>query len=226
MKTIIIILFFTNIIFAQHKFSIENGSKIYSAEILIDTCDQQNCQGLGVIKLIDKVSKRLVQEFTSEDLYFFLDERNKPTVNIIQLYDEQSPLIFDDFNFDGTEDLAIRDGNHSGYGGPSYSVYVYNITKKEFVYSLELSELADAPNLGMFEVDHERKRIKTFSKSGCCFHTTLEYEVVPRKGLVNVYELEEDAQGGEHVIVTEKKLIKGKWQVKKKKHKLDDYYKQ
>lgn len=134
-------------------------------------------------------------------------------------------MIFDDFNFDGSEDLAIRNGNQSGYGGPSYDVYVYNSTRKQFVLSNELTALA-YENLGMFQTDHKRKRIITFAKSGCCWHITTEYTVVPKKGLQKVYEMEEDAMDGEYVTVTTRNLINNKWASQSKKYKIKDYYKE
>lgn len=155
--------------------------------------------------------------------FTFLNNDQQPSVNIIQLYDEQSPLVFDDFNFDGSEDLAIRNGNHSGYGGPSYDVYVFHATKKKFVPSTELTKLA-TENLGMFDTDAKRKRITTRTKSGCCWHLMTEYEVVPQKGLRKVYELEEDATNGKTVTVTERKLIKNKWTKTVKKLKVEAYY--
>lgn len=213
-----------NFSFGQTKFEIKNGSKIYDAEIIVENCSNDKCDGNGTVKLISKESKKVIQTFTSEDLYFYFDKDQKPTVNIIQLYDEQSPLIFDDFNFDGTEDLAIRNGNNSSYGGPSYDVYVSNSSKTKFFFSNELTKLA-VENLGMFETDNERKRIITYSKSGCCWHKKAEYIVVPKKGLKLVYSLEEDATGGEFVKVTTKELINSKWITKIKKYKLKEYYK-
>ncbi len=210
--------------FGQKKFEIKNGSKAYIAEITVKNCSEENCEGYGTIKLIDKTNKTVIQSFTSQDLYFYLDKNQNPSVNIIQLYNEQSPLIFNDFNFDGTEDLAIRNGNNSSYGGPSYDVYVSNSSKTKFFFSDELTKLA-VENLGMFETDNERKRIITYSKSGCCWHQKNEYIVVQKKGLKLVYSLEEDATGGEFVKVTTKELIKNKWKTKIKNYKLKEYYK-
>ena len=222
---LIILVFLNELSLGQNEFIINDGSDIYDAKISVDKCSEDNCEGKGTIKLFDKKTDKLFQTFVSDDLYFFFDNSGNPTVNIIQLYNEQSPLIFEDFNFDGSEDLAIRNGNNSGYGGPSYDVYVYHRNKKKFVVSDELTQLA-YENLGMFQTDHERKRIITFQKSGCCWHITTEYSVVPKKGLVKVFELEEDAQGGEFVIVTTRELINDKWISKEEIFKLDDYYKQ
>ena len=228
MKKTISVLLMTvgQLCLAQASYIIKDGSKRFDASITVQSCNGDDCGGKGTVKLIDKKTKQLFQTFESEDLSLFLDKNQKPTVNVIQLYNEQSPLIFDDFNFDGTEDLAIRNGNQSGYGGPSYDVYVFNDTKKQFVPSDELTALAYG-NLGMFQTDHTRKRLITYAKSGCCWHITTEYAVVPKKGLQKVYEMEEDATGGgEFVKVTTRKLINNKWSSSTKKYKTDDYYKE
>ncbi len=210
--------------FAQRTFTINNSSKNYNAKIQVQKCEDETCSGKGTIKLYGKNSTKPVQEFSSADLYFNLDNNKNPSSKM-ELYDEQSPVIFGDFNFDQNEDIAIRNGNNSGYGGPSYDVYVYNITRKKFVISKELTKLAST-NLGMFEVDKARKRIKTSSKSGCCWHQSREFVVRPNSGLIKVYELEEDAsKGDDFVYVTEKKHINGKWTTTTKKYKVKDYYK-
>lgn len=209
---------------AQNNFVIHDGSKRLDAKISVENCEGDACSGKGTVTLIDKKTKQLVQTLHSDDLYFYLNKDQQPSVNVIQLYNEQSPLIFDDFNFDGSEDLAVRNGNQSGYGGPSYDVYVYNTTKKQLVPSKELTALA-YENLGMFQTDHKRKRLITFSKSGCCWHITTEYAVIPRKGLQKVYELEEDAQGGEFVKVITRQRVNHKWVSKTKQYKIKDYYK-
>lgn len=209
-------------------FKITDGSTRYDAVITVAQCEQDTCSGLGKISLYAKGSKQFVQQLDSDDLYFYLQGEQKPSVpsvNVIQLYNEQSPLIFDDFNFDGQQDLAIRNGNNSSYGGPSYDVYVFNKTRKKFVLSDELTTLA-VENLGMFQTDRQRKRLITFAKSGCCYHETSEYAVVPGKGLNMVEQLIEDATGaGEQVKVTQRTLINKRWQQTVKRYKVSDYYK-
>ena len=215
---------FSNGLYAQI-FEIQQGSDLYTAIIEVE-CEEDTCSGLGKVKLYSKENKKLIQNFESEDLYFYLNENQQPSVNVIQLYNEQSPLIFDDFNFDGSIDLAIRNGNMGSYRGPTYDVYVYHKNKKKFVLSEELSDLTYL-NLGMFYTNHEQKRIITFNKSGCCFHVTEEYQVVPKKGLVLVKELIEDATptvGRDRVEVTERHLINGKWQETINYYPIDEYY--
>ena len=103
-------------------------------------------------------------------------------------------------------------------------VYVYNITRNQFILSDELTELA-SKNLGMFQTDRKKKRLITFAKSGCCWHITKEYLVIPNYGLLKVHELEEDATDKEFVIVTTRDLINNEWISKKEKLKIEDYHK-
>lgn len=206
-------------------FEIKNGSKNYDAKIDVE-CDQDQCGGKAKITLYPKGTKHELQSFDSDELTMYLDKNFKPSVNVIQLYNEQSPLIFDDFNFDGTEDLAIRNGNYGSYGGPVYDVYVFNKTKKKFVLSDELSSLTQE-NLGMFQIDAAKKRIITFNKSGCCYHITSEYMVVPNKELLLVREfIEAVVTSGEKVEVTDRNLVNGKWKEKTKYYPIDQYYKE
>ena len=214
------------IAWGQNHFELKDASTHYNVFIDVQNCEKDECSGKAVIDLLDKKTSNKFQTFTSEDLNFYLKEDQKPTANIIQLYGEQSPLIFNDFNFDGSEDMAIRNGNESSYGGPSYDVYVFNATKKGFVMSEELTSLA-YENLGMFQTDAKRKRIITYSKSGCCWHLTTEYAVVPKKGLVKVYELEEDAMGaGETVKVIKREFKNNKWVAKTREYPIKEYYKE
>ena len=218
-------LAFINISYAEHSFLIKDGSKKYNATLSVETCDLSSCEGKASIKISHKKGNGFSQTLSSDGIYFSLDSTQKPSVNIIQLYNEQSSLIFEDFNFDGTEDLAIRNGNFSGYGGPSYDIYVYNITKKKFVISSELTNLA-LGSLGMFQTDSKRKRLIAFTKSGCCWHMKTEYAVVPHKGLLKVYEFEEDATGGgDFVVVTTRNLVANKWVETSKIYKIEEYYK-
>lgn len=219
-----VILFMTSMGHA-HNFQIKDGSDLYDAKIEV-ICSEDECSGLGKITLYQKNSQKIIQQFKSNDLNFYLNQKSQPTVNIIELYSEQSALIFDDFNFDGSEDIAIRNGNDGAYGGPTYDVYVFLKKKKKFIFSQELTDLTYA-NLGMFEVDQENKLIFTRSKSGCCYHQTAKYKVVPQKGLVMVGELIEDATskvGQDRVKVIERNLKKGKWNVKHRYYPISEYY--
>lgn len=206
-------------------FEIKKASKLY--DVVIDvSCEGNKCDGQAQIDVYKKGQTKKFQHFSSADLTTYLVENFKPSVNVVQLYGEQSPLIFDDFNFDGQQDIAIRNGNEGAYGGPSYDIYVFNRTRNKFVFSDELSKLTHE-NLGMFKLDTDKKRILTFNKSGCCYHIRSEYVVVPQKGLRLVKEFIEDATvaAGDKVKVTERTLDKGRWVEHTKYYPIKQYYK-
>ena len=69
----------------------KKGSKNYDASIDVH-CENDECGGQAKIILYKKATNTLVQVFKSDDLTMYLDEKQKPSVNVIQLYDEQSAL--------------------------------------------------------------------------------------------------------------------------------------
>jgi hypothetical protein len=211
---------------AQNVYTVNSANKKLYAVINAKENDGTNCSGTGRISIFKTGGSQQIQTLQSEDLIFTLDSVRQLSADVWEIPEAYSPLYFEDFNFDGTTDIAIRNGNNSGYGGPSYDVYVYNITKKQFVLSKELTALA-YENLGMFSVDAKKKLISTYTKSGCCWHSASQYKVVPHKGLRKVYEFIEDATGGEeNMKLITKKWVQNKWQTTTKTVKIADYYKE
>ncbi len=134
-----------------------------------------------------------------------------------ELHGEESPVIFDDFDFDGNDDAAIRNGSKSPRGLPSYDIYLYDSASKKFIIHTELTAAAGT-NTGLFDLDKTKNCIVTFSIEGCCWNILRKYSVDPKKKLVKVYEKEEDwRKTKDKYIVTERKLINGVWEVSTKK---------
>lgn len=217
MKKISVILsvlfLFSSAAFAQKTFLLKNASKNFDVRIEISSCEEDTCEGEGTVFLSRKGQKKVFQKIEMANVFLELGTDQKPTANLIELYGENnSGIIFDDYNFDGVQDLAIRNGNNGAYGGPSYDVYLFTRTKNRFVENEMLTEIA-SNNLGMFTVDKKNRTIETFTKSGCCWHQTTRYKIVknqPKK----VYVLTEDAMtgGGEKEITTTEILMpNGKW---------------
>lgn len=195
----------------------------YSINFSVKNCDSDTCSGTGVINIKDAKSKALIQTIKSDDLFFFKDTLAKTSTDDTVLYDEQSPIIIGDFNFDNYADLAIRNGSNGGYGAPSYDIYLFNTTNKKFVLSEPLTKLA-SENQGMFFVDEIEKLLTTFSKDGCCWHKTDQYQVTNNQPVL-IYSLIEDASDeGDNVLITEKELIDGKWVTTTKKLSQKEYY--
>jgi hypothetical protein len=220
---ITVLLSFTAPLSAQYEFIVKDGSRTYSAKITVNEFVNSNCSGPGTVTLYSKTTDNTFQTFQSDNLCFYIEGNSNPASGT-ELHGGESPLIFDDFNFDGYEDLSISNGYNGSYGMPSYDVYLFSKSAGKFVKNSALTEIASV-NLGMFATDKSKKKLRTFNKSGCCWHITTEYGFRDNE-LIKTYELEEDATGGnELVIVTERELINGTWKSEVKKYNIEEYYK-
>ena len=139
------------------------------------------------------------------------------------LYEEQSLIIYKDFNFDGVKDFALQDGFNGNYSSATYRIFLAN--KGQFILNKDFTELSQY-NFGMFEVDYEKKILKTFIKDGCCWHEYSEYIVENNVPEVAAIITEDATKDDEYVYITEKRLVDGKWITKERKELIKDYYKE
>lgn len=210
MKNLLFLILLFNVsAFAQQKFDIKNASKSYDVRLEVAECSDWKCEGDAKFSVFKKGRRKPFQIFETPTAFMIEEARR---TNSKLMYDYQSTVFFEDYNFDGVEDLAIRDGNNGGYGGPSYQIYLFSPKVKKFVHNSPLTDLNQGGYLGMMEVNKKKKVLRTFSKSGCCWHQTEEYAFInnrPKK----VFELTEDATIPDEnkVEVTTKRFVKGKW---------------
>lgn len=218
---ICIFLLLCSSVLAQKTFELKDASKYFDIKIKVAKCEDGFCDGKASFSFYKKGGTTPYQVINLDDTQIQLDENGNAQANISMLYDSQSAVNIDDFNFDGMEDVAICDGANGSYGGPSYQVYLSSKSAGKFVYNQAFTELGQ--HLGMFEVDKKKKVLRIFDKSGCCWHVTEEYSVVNNRP-VKVFSEEEDATIPDEtkVKITTKTLVKGKWQTKTKIVKRED----
>ncbi len=213
MKAVFLCIVFMSVgMSAQTTFEITDASKSYNVKLVVDGCDEGFCGKNGVFTITKKADDKLVQVIKMPDIEFLIEEAQLSDTKL--KYDTQSVIFFEDYNFDGTADIAVRENNLGGYGSPNYQIFLFNKAKDAFVLSKPLTEIAQ-DGMGMFEVDPKKKMLLVSTKSGCCWHQDLGYTVVnnvPKK----VYEWTRDASfdngtEGKKVKVTTKTLVKGKW---------------
>ena len=153
-------------------------SEVYYAKIFLE--DASELSSMGWIAIYDKTTNKELIRQDSVDLYIDYDLDGKPSINVVELpYGSQSSIIYNDFNFDGIKDFALRDGNNSCYGGPSYQVYLAD-GKGDFVYDENFTDLAQS-YCGFFMIDYNKKQINTMTKSGCCWHWYYRFDVANNK---------------------------------------------
>ena len=216
-NTIFLILLLASATFAQHTFDLKNASKFFDIKVNVEKCDDTSCTGKATFSFYKKGGTKAYQVIALPDTYIDTSEGGVPAVNETMLYDKQSVIVVDDFNFDGMEDVAICDGTNGGYGMPSFQIYLSSRAAGKFVHSPTFSELGQ--HLGMFDVDKENKTIQYMDKSGCCWHETTRYKVIGGRP-VKVWILTEDAMNFDEkankriVKTTEKTLVRGRWHSK------------
>ncbi|MGO2339622.1 MAG: XAC2610-related protein [Psychrobacter sp.] len=166
-----------------------------------------------IVKIIDeKTHKILISQPASIDIKYELSNSEehqlgeKISANIVSIpYGEHSVLIYDDFNFDGQKDLAIKDGRNSCYGGPSYQVYLKD--GNTFVYSQGFTELAQN-YCGFFGFNKTTKTLDTMSKSGAAWHEYSKYKVIDNQP-VAVHVLVEEYNSKGLISITESTRVNG-----------------
>ncbi|MCC8556295.1 FG-GAP repeat protein [Xanthomonas hortorum] len=83
-------------------------------------------------------------------------------------------IILTDINGDGHEDLIVWSGKEGNYGGPSYSVYLFNAAEQRLIFNQSLSDITVMAN-GLFSA--KGNVLTSTSGDGCCIHVFDTYEV-------------------------------------------------
>lgn len=191
---------------AQESYDLIDFSDDFSAKIIVDgNQENSDLETNCTLNIYQKKNGKLV--FSKPAFYSGYDfEDSKIKSNIKQIpYGEQSILIYEDFNFDGKEDIALRTGNYSCYGGPSFEIYLAD--KNGFTYNESFTELG-SNYCGMFTVDDEKKQLQTMTKSGCCWHQFATY-VVENDRAVPI-EIVEESYSGIFADYSVQKRVNGK----------------
>lgn len=168
----------------------------------------------SIITVIDAKSKRtLIRQTAWIDLEYELGNSQELglgdtiSANIVSLpYGEHSVLIYDDFNFDGQKDLAIKDGRYGCYGGTSYQIYLKE--GNTFKHSESFTDLAHG-NCGFFNIDEDQKTLHTMTKSGAAWHEYSTYKIIDNKP-VAVHIVEEEGNNRGLFSITESTRVDGR----------------
>ena len=214
-KLLVIICLILGVTGYSKDFSIKNISDKYDLKIKVLPCEGDTCEGTGDLTLFYKGSDKVFQTITNQEVYFSYDENNG--------FENGSPVVFKDVNFDGSEDLIIASGHFGPYGSPTFSVYLFDKKIGKYKFNEAFTDLGSS-YLGMFEIDKDRERLTAYSKSGCCWHEKTEFKVVLGQKLQKVLvvtESIESADGGTELeIKTTKEFINWKWKIEEKKRKV------
>lgn len=89
-----------------------------------------------------------------------------------------SLLYFDDFNFDGHQDLAIRNGNHpDAIYTPTFDVYLQDPQKTQWILNPALTNLAKEDSKGMFSVSPLDGVLLSQTDRDCCWSRATHWKM-------------------------------------------------
>ena len=174
------------------------------------TDTNQHCEG-DVKLTIKKADGTLDQTIALDSLYINTEAtlyRYGGPIDDSDKYNGHS-INLGDVNNDGLEDLIIQTGREGSYGGPSYSVYLFDSTKKQFVYNEALSDLTVGVN-GLFKI--KDGKIVTIATSGCCEFTTETYELENNTPRLVERIVEDTTEDKDNPKITKEVLVNGKMQ--------------
>lgn len=182
--TLIILLLSISQINAQQVIHVKDFSEKYAAKILpSDIPGDNEYFSTAYVSIYDKsTGLEVIRDTIEIDIDYEMADGDSIKSNIVEMpYGDQSVIICDDFNCDEQEDLAIKIGNLSCYGGPAYNVYISK--NGELKLHDEFSRLAQE-YCGFFEYDCDQKEIHTMTKSGCCWHQFSTYSIIEGEPVV------------------------------------------
>lgn len=210
--------------FAQNHFELNDISENYNVNIDIATCSKNECFGKATIILKDKNTSEIFPRISSDNFTFNIEPDSLNSKNI-KLTDEIVPFIFEDFNFDGYQDVALINASSRNSTQFLYDIFIFEAAEKQFLLNDGMTALVKE-NFTMLTVDSERKRLIAHLKSGCCLQITKEYEVIPGRDPLMVYEFEEDTRDAENVVTKKTDFTDYKWFTKTTKYPKEVYYKE
>jgi hypothetical protein len=200
-------------------FHLVDPANKYNVEVVFATPPAQSFEPAPAqITLRDKTSGQVLQRIESPEAFVDLDSQTM-AINQAPAYGDQSLLFFDDFNFDGLQDMAVRNGSEGGYGGPSYDIYLADPASSTLVFNPDYSYLTRDEQLGMFRVDPDAKRLLTMSKRGCCWHQHATWQVENNQPVMVAEKIVAAQMPSEknpfmpagYMDVTERELTAGQW---------------
>lgn len=117
---------FGTLCWAQNHFELDEISKSYYVSIDIATCNEKECFGKSSVSLMNKK--------TSEKFPILISDNFTLVIETVLLnlkkakFDNELPcLIFEDFNFDCFEDIAVTNRSSGDF---AYDIYTFDSIQK------------------------------------------------------------------------------------------------
>jgi hypothetical protein len=199
----------------QQLFTMPHLSQGYDVEMTV-TCESEVCNGEGTVRLLRKNTHELVQEFFADELFFIARMPMKPdSTGSIMIPHDYEPILIDDINFDGIEDIAIPNGRQS-LENARFDVYLFHAQSKKFILDSGLTALSGNYE-GRWTIDKSKKTL-SFMRKDVTTITIAEYAWIGAKPCI-IYKSEESRIGNDWIelIETTYRTLRGKQVIAKVK---------
>jgi ketosteroid isomerase-like protein len=177
---------------AERQFKLERASTRFDVQLTVADCGPQRCRGGMTVALFAKGTARKAQTLAVKEVDFFL-EKDLPPANVSAGHEGHGVLVFDDFDLDGDEDLAVQKKG-AGTLGVAFDIYLFDPTTRQLRKSAAFTRLAATGTLGLFKVDRKRLRLSTQTQDGCCWSQTRQYAVVGGEPVLQVVDTNDNGR--------------------------------
>lgn len=177
-------------------FSVNDRSGQYLVEVLFPEPPEDPKQlAPGIITLRDSKTLQVLQQLQTQAGNVPVDRNGKVDAWLLGPF---SLLYFDDFNFDGRLDLAIRNGTdpEKDYKG-RFDVYLQDSQKPQWVLNHALTDLAKDSASGMFSVSPLDGVLLSQAERECCWFRLSHWKMQGEELVLLHSETEEQIQPSE-----------------------------
>ncbi|MBU6957014.1 hypothetical protein KRR23_04555 [Pseudomonas sp. CVAP len=163
------------VVAAPLSFAVNDPSGKYLVEVLFPEPPQDPHQlAQALITLRDKNTLETLQQWQTQAGNVPANHNDKADAWLLGPY---GLLYFADFNFDGRQDLAIRNGTDPKVDGQShFDVYLQDPQQTRWVLNAALTDLAKESN-GMFSVSPTDGILHSQTDRGCCWMRTSQWKM-------------------------------------------------
>lgn len=134
----------------------------------------------------------------------------RQVINIPAVYDccGRSLVDADDYNFDGTPDIAVTSDEPGGYGSYGSNVFLFDRARSRFVYNAAITALTVTLT---FELDPAKKRIETGMKSGVGYHENTIYRLDGNNPVPESRHIEDGGFENGRGRIIDSRWVNGRW---------------
>jgi len=157
--------------FSQIEYTINDFSDTYYAVFIVGDDQKEEVFKEGTMLLFSRKTGKTLIETECESIAFE-DVALSSSKKIIVPYEGQSMILYEDYNFDGKNDLAVQ--QYYSSKGPSYSIYLSK--NNTFEYDSAYTKII-RNSQGNFDLDTLDKKIYTRGNGGCCWHSFSTYSI-------------------------------------------------